>query len=73
MKKQCYTCQAPIECSTAEVRLLDGGAATPRYNAPLICRECRQDKKKFTTARKAMLEFFGWEETKPTAVPLQEL
>jgi hypothetical protein len=34
----------------------------PKYDAPLICGDCRLDKGKARIARKAMLDFFGWQE-----------
>ena len=60
VQRKCYTCEALIECNTQPMAILGGPVIVPRFNAPLICRECRKDKQKFDLARKAMLKFFGW-------------
>ena len=64
LTRQCFVCEAAIECDLKPVPLLGGfGVIVPKFNAPLICLECRKDKAKFYLARKAMLKFFGWKET----------
>ena len=64
LTRPCFVCEAAIECDPKPVVDPNGfGAIIPKFNAPLICRECRKDRKKFYLARKAMLKFFDWEET----------
>jgi len=64
IKKQCYTCEAVIECDTRPIVHPAGfGVIVPKFTAPLICRVCRMDKTKFYIARKAMLNMFGWVDT----------
>ena len=63
--RPCHTCGAVIKCDLKPV--VDpaspfGAPLVPKYNAPLICGVCRKDPKKFRVARKAMLDYFGWNE-----------
>lgn len=63
--RHCYTCEKKIACDlkpVADPASPMGLGLVPKYRAPLICRVCREDKAKFKVARKAMLEFFGWNE-----------
>lgn len=63
--RYCLTCGAVIKCDLKPVSEPNsplGLGLVPKYNAPLICGVCRPDKAKFKVARKAMLEYFGWNE-----------
>ena len=64
LTRQCFVCKAAIKCDPKPVLDPSGfGVIVPKFNAPLICLECRKDKAKFYLAWKAMLKFFDWEET----------
>lgn len=64
IRRACCVCATSIGCDIRPIQGSIGvGAISPKYDAPLICLECRRDKEKFYIARKAMLKFFGWEET----------
>ena len=62
---RCYTCDTFIRCDLKPIpdpASPFGAPLVPKYNAPLICGVCRKDPKKFRVARKAMLDYFGWNE-----------
>ena len=61
--RKCFTCETLIKCDLKPMMISFYGTVVPAYNAPLICKQCRPDKAKFKVARKAMMKFFGWEET----------
>lgn len=74
--RKCFTCDTLIECDDRPQRLptLCGWVMiTPKFNAPLICKVCRADKKKFTKAQKAMRTYFNWAGGLIPHVPTKEL
>jgi hypothetical protein len=61
--RKCFTCETKLRCDQKPVAIASylGRPVIPKFNAPLICTECRKDKQKFALAHRAMLEFFEGE------------
>lgn len=70
-KVKCHTCSHTIECVQKPVVFIGlfgvKQEIVPQFNAPMICKKCRQDPKKFLLARTAMMVYFGWDEPEPEA------
>jgi len=59
--RPCHGCGRSIVCDLTPIKVPEEFLLiTPKFNAPLICEECRKDHKKFYAARKAMHDYFGW-------------
>ena len=74
--RKCWTCDTDIQCSTKAIEIPGLGMGVwivPKYNAPMICKVCRADPKKFREARKAMYKYFGWGESTTMPIPTSEL
>ena len=63
VERKCYACSTILRCNVTPIPASLGlKVIIPAFNAPLICLECRKDKKKLYLVRKAMFKFFNWEE-----------
>lgn len=74
--KKCFTCSVEISCDTRPITVAWIGGTSevvPKFAAPLICKTCQGDAKKFAAVRRAFLKYMRWTEPKPSAVPLIEL
>lgn len=73
--RKCYTCDTVLQCDDRPVTLVGYVeiVVRPKFNAPLICLECRKDKKKFQAARAAMFKYFNWKVTINSGALLKEL